>query len=129
MNVNLEIAKREYLIEKKITDISTIKLITLVFIGIDKNNEAIFEVYRLATTIPETWVLHKYDVTNLSIYSFPKNVAVTPISVANFINSKTSLGLRFDDIEYIHEKDTSTFMVMMSTDSMYFSNYFILKVV
>ena len=92
MFIDLVLAKREYVLEKGIIDKTEIALISVLFIGTDSNNQAIFEISRNGTTIPETWVLKKYDVSSFTGFVFPKGVGVTPITVANFINNKTNLG-------------------------------------
>ena len=126
MNVDVGLAKKVYCIENKITSPSEIAKISLQFSGIDKKNQAIFEVYLTAGAVPITWALTKIDVAGYEIFKFPVGITINPLSVANFINNKSGIGMKYDDIEFIHELTSTKYQVMMSVDSMYFTNYFIM---
>lgn len=127
MNIDIALAKREYCLEFKITDHTTVAKLDLQFVGLDSLNQAVFEIYKNGESVPVTWALKKVDVTGYEVFVFPKNILITPLSVANFINSRSGVGMKYDDIEYIHELAFNKYQVMMSLDSMYFTNYFIMR--
>lgn len=127
MNIDLEIAKREYILEKKITDKETIASIKLIYRGVSVNGLATFDVYSLGRSIPEGWELNKYDTTVFTDWEFPAGVLLTPITVANFINNRTRLGMVPEDIYFLAQNAPNRCQVMISLDSMYFSNSFILR--
>lgn len=127
MNIDLVIAKREYVLEKGITDKQTIESVRLEFRGVNKEGLATFDVYVKDQNIPEGWSLKKYDTNVFTDFQFPKGTQLTPLSVANFINRRTGLGMVAEDIYFLAENKPNTCQVMMSLDSMYFANSFILR--
>lgn len=127
MNIDLVIAKREYVLEKGIVDKETIDSIHLTFRGVSEQGLATFDVYSKDQSIPEGWSLKKYDVSVFTDLEFPAGVELTPISVANFINRKTSLGMVPEDIYFLAQNYPKRCQVMMNLDSMYFTNSFILR--
>lgn len=127
MNVDLPLAKREYILEKGITDKTTIAKIWLIYRDVNEDNQAVFDVYTPLSPIPESWALTKYDVSTFKDWSFPQGVPLTTVTVVNFINRRTSLGMVIGDIAFINTIDAKQAQVMMSLDSMYFANSFILR--
>jgi len=127
MNVDLVLAKREYILEKGITDKETISKIWLIFRDVNETYEAVFDVYTPLNPVPQSWALTKYDVSTFKDWSFPQGVPLTPVTVVNYINRCTSLGMVIGDIAFINPIDRKQSQVMMSLDSMYFANSFILR--
>lgn len=133
MIINLELARREYILRNNINDTETIASISLSFRGTDKLNRAVFDVYSKDNPTPLGWVLEKYDVSVFKnddgLWEFPKGTPVTPLSVVAYINRRTGLGMVPSDIAFVSEMNTTQFQVMMDLDSMYFINSFMLKTV
>lgn len=131
MKIDLVLAKREYVLEKGITDKAIINQIIIVYQGTNKRNEAVFTVYPKKGGNPVSWALVKYDARkfkgNKDYWLFPKEHKLTPLSVANFINQKINIGIKPDDIAYISESKKDRWLVMISLDSMYFTHSFILR--
>jgi hypothetical protein len=127
MNVDLVLAKREYVLEKGITDKTTIEKIWLIYRDVNEKYQAVFDVYTPLDPVPESWALKKYDTSTFNDWAFPSGTALTEVTVANFINRRTSLGLKPEDVAFINVIDAKRAQVMMSLDSMYFAESFILR--
>lgn len=127
MNIDLELAKREYVLGKGIIDKEVIEKIWLIFRDVNDKYQGVFDVYTPLDPIPESWALVKYDTSTFNDWVFPTGIEVTPLTVSNFINRRTGLGMKYDDIAFVNIVDTKRAQVMMSLDSMYFAESFILR--
>ena len=85
-------------------------------------------MYTPLDPVPEGWALTKYDTSVFDQWTYPAKTSVDPVTVSNYINNRTGLGMTPEDIAFIHTVDTGTYQVMMSVDSMYFASSFILRI-
>lgn len=127
MAIDLAIALREYCIEKKITSPSEQRQIIISYRGRTATQECVFDVYRTYTDRPEVWVLKRFDTSKWNGYKFPSDIEPTAIAIAMVINSQTGLGIRPEEIAGISRMEAGKVIVIISTDSMYFSNQFYLS--
>lgn len=128
MNINLGLAKREFVLQKNITNQEMIKNTYLIFRDVNKKNQAVFDAYVPGASFPESWALEKYDANNFAGLIFPKGERVDPITVTSFINRRTNMGIAVSDIAFVDAISPTRYQVMISLDSMYFTQSFILQV-
>jgi len=99
----------------------------LFYRDVNKLNQAVFDVYTPESSIPISWALVKLDTTAYSNILFPSDMPIDPITVTNFINRRTNVGMVPGDIAFINPISNKEYQVMISLDSMYFSQSFILR--
>jgi len=127
LNINLDLAKKEYVLVNGIYNANIIKQIKLFYRDVNKLNQAVFDVYTPESSIPISWALVKLDTTAYSNILFPSDMPIDPITVTNFINRRTNVGMVPGDIAFINPISNKEYQVMISLDSMYFSQSFILR--